>query len=82
MSILSAHTKASTAYTMLETKSQPMMDKVATFPARQCQGSGSSRDKAEMIAMGPNSGCIANRCSKIRRMSERTQLEVFEASFL
>jgi len=72
MSILSAHTKESTAYIMLETKSQPMIDKVATFPARQCQGSGSNRDKAEMMAMGPNSGCMGNRCKKIRRMGERS----------
>ena len=57
MRVLSAHTRASTAYAALMMKSQPIIDSVAIFPARQCQGNGRSRDKADIIATGANSGC-------------------------
>lgn len=51
--------RASTAKIMFEIKSQPMIERVATFPARQCHGRGRKSDKAAIIATGANSGCIA-----------------------
>ncbi len=35
-----------------------MMESVATFLALQCHGRGNKRERAAMIAIGANSGCI------------------------
>jgi hypothetical protein len=42
---------------MFDTKSQAIMARVAAFPARQCHGRGRRSDMADMMAIGPNSGC-------------------------
>ena len=51
---------ASTAYIKFITKSHPIIERVATFLARQCHGSGRKSDRAAMIAIGPNSGWTAD----------------------
>jgi hypothetical protein len=55
---LSAQMRASTAKMIFVTKSQAMIDNVATFPARQCQGRARRREKAARKATGANSGCM------------------------
>jgi len=60
MSTLLPHINASTAYIKFEINSQPIIESVATFPARQCQGRGRRSDKAASRATGPNSGWTAD----------------------
>lgn len=55
------------------------MERVATFPARQCQGSGRRREKAESRAIGANSGCIL-KVGIEAEGNNLTHLGVFEAS--
>jgi len=47
-------------------KNQPMMQRVATFRARQCHGRGNKREMAAKKAIGGNSGCMA-RCQGSRK---------------
>ena len=59
MLMLLPHINASAAYIIFKTKSHPIIERVATFLARQCHGSGRKSDRAAMIAIGPNSGWTA-----------------------
>jgi len=44
-------------YIMLRMNNQAMIESVATFLARQCQGNGRRSENAEIKATGANSGC-------------------------
>jgi len=57
-SALPAQMTASIAKIMFIVNSHAIIESVATFPARQCHGSGKMRESAERKATGANSGCM------------------------
>ena len=59
--------RASTAKITFERNSQTMIERVATFLARQCHGRGRKSDKAAIIATGPNSECRAEGMMNVGR---------------
>jgi len=71
---LLAQITASIAYIMFKANSQPMIERVATFLARQCQGKGSRSDNAAMKATGANSGSIESEEKDIQEEKSKTEL--------
>lgn len=57
-STVPAQSTASTPNIIFETKSQQIIESVATLPARQCQGMVRRSEKAAKKAEGASSGCI------------------------